>query len=343
MSDTSCGNLNKHIATCTRKNEASKPKQSLAAFGVTGTGDINPKEVPQLCEVWCAEAARPFAALVDASHQAILHPTVVKHLPKVHVVSKDIHLLYSAIQHDYHAVLSAHSGALYLGVDAWQSPNAFNVLGVVIYRLVEGHGGAMNLEAMPLDFVCLSKSHTGKYSADTVRLVVEKFGIQDKICGIVSDNAKNNKVMITELKKLKWKRFPGDSQWICCFAHILNLIAQTILRLFGSERKRTTTNMRSAEPNGSDSDESAAKYENAEDQIRVLSLGETAVDSEEEDQSDDEALAPADENASDILSEGNIDNASKEESDDRYTAASCKRTLEKFCAIAKKLKVCSST
>ncbi|KAH9447868.1 hypothetical protein Pst134EB_021861 [Puccinia striiformis f. sp. tritici] len=325
MSDTSCGNLNKHIATCTRKNEASKPKQSLAAFGVTGTGDINPKEVPQLCAVWCAEAARPFAALVDASHQAILHPTVVKHLPKVHVVSKDIHLLYSAIQHDYRAVLNAHSGALYLGVDAWQSPNAFDVLGVVIYRLVEGHGGAMNLEAMPLDFVCLSESHTGKYLADT-------------ICGIVSDNAKNNEVMITELKKLKWKRFPGDSQWIRCFAHILNLIAQTILRPFGSQRKRTTTNMRSAEPNGSDSDESAAKYENAEDQIRVLSLGETAVDSEEEDQSDDEALAPADENASDILSEGDIDNASEEESDNRYTAASCKRTLEKFRAIAKKLK-----
>ncbi|KNE91212.1 hypothetical protein PSTG_15376 [Puccinia striiformis f. sp. tritici PST-78] len=123
MSNTSCGNLNKHIATCTRKNKASKPKQSLAAFGVTGTGDINPKEVPQLCAVWCAEAA--------------------------------------------------------------------------------------------------------------------------------------------------------------------------ILRPFGSQRKRTTTNMRSAEPNGSDSDESAAEYENAEDQIRVLSLGETAVDSEEEDQSNDEALAPA--------------------------------------------------
>ncbi|KNE93604.1 hypothetical protein PSTG_13053 [Puccinia striiformis f. sp. tritici PST-78] len=276
------------------------------AFGVTGTGDINPKEVPQLCAVWCAEAARPFAALVNASHQAILHPTVVKHLPKVHVVSKDIHLLYSAIQHDYRAVLNAHSSALYLGVDAWQSPNAFDVLGV--------------------------------YLADTVRLVVEKFGIQDKICGIVSDNANNNEVMITELKKLKWKRFPGDSQWICCFAHILNLIAQTILQTFGSQRKRTTTNMRSAKPNGSDSDESEAEYENDEDQIRVLSLGETAVDSEEEDQSDDEALAPADENASDILSEGDIDNASKEESDDCYTAASCKRTLEKFRAIAKKLK-----
>ncbi|KNE97269.1 hypothetical protein PSTG_09530 [Puccinia striiformis f. sp. tritici PST-78] len=181
MSDTSCGNLNKHIATCTHKNEASKPKQSLAAFGVTGTGDINPKEVPQLCAVWCAEAARPFAALVDASHQPFLHPTVVKHLPKVHVVSKDIHLVYSVIQHDYRAVLNAHSGALYLGVNAWQSPNAFDILGVVIYRLVEGHGGAMNLESMPLDFVCLSESHTGKYLADTVRLVVEKFGIQDKV------------------------------------------------------------------------------------------------------------------------------------------------------------------
>ncbi|KNF06891.1 hypothetical protein PSTG_00207 [Puccinia striiformis f. sp. tritici PST-78] len=144
-------------------------RQSLAAFGLTGTGDINPKEVPQLCVVWCSEAARPFSAHVDASHQAILHPTVVKYLPKVHVVSKDIRLLYSVIQHNYRVVLSAHSGALYLGVDAWQSPSAFNVLGVVIYCLVKGNGGAMSLEAMPLDFVFLVESHTSKYLADAVR------------------------------------------------------------------------------------------------------------------------------------------------------------------------------
>jgi hypothetical protein len=47
--------------------------------------------------------------------------------------------------------------------------------------LVELEGGKSNLEAMPLDFVQLAKSHTGVYLADTIRTVVEKFGIQDKV------------------------------------------------------------------------------------------------------------------------------------------------------------------
>ncbi|KNF06873.1 hypothetical protein PSTG_00190 [Puccinia striiformis f. sp. tritici PST-78] len=257
-------------------------RQLLAAFQVTGTGDINPKEVPQLCVVWCSEAGRLFSALVNASHQAILHPTVVKYLPKVHVVSKDIHLLYSAIQHNCRAVLNAHSGALYLGVDAWQSLNTFDVLGVVIYCLVKGNGGAKSLEAIPLDFVCLSESHTSKYLANAVRLVVEKFGIQDK-------------------------------------------------------KKSTTTKNWSAEPNGSDSDESAAEYGNTEEQIS-LPHGYTTLDSDNKDQSNEETLGPEDENKSNFLSKGGIDRASKEESDDGYKASSCKRTLEKFCAISKELK-----
>jgi hypothetical protein len=34
---------------------------------------------------------------------------------------------------------------------------------------------------MPLDFVKLSRSHTDKYLAETLQLVVEKFGIASKV------------------------------------------------------------------------------------------------------------------------------------------------------------------
>jgi hypothetical protein len=69
---------------------------------------------------------------------------------------------------------------MYLGVDEWQSPNGFGILGIIIYRLLE-ESGTIKLEAMPLEFVCLSKSHTGEYLANTVHLVAEKFGIRDKV------------------------------------------------------------------------------------------------------------------------------------------------------------------
>jgi hypothetical protein len=58
-----------------------------------------------------------------------------------------------------------------------------------------------------------------------------------QIYGIVSDNVSNNKVMVNELKKLKWPHFKGQSQWIRCFAHILNLIAKAILQPFGPQKK----------------------------------------------------------------------------------------------------------
>ncbi|POW07844.1 hypothetical protein PSHT_09789 [Puccinia striiformis] len=71
--DSSCSNLIKHASNCLRKQSQSRLIESLAAVGIRGTGDIDPREVPQLCAVWCTEAARPFTVLVDASHWAILH------------------------------------------------------------------------------------------------------------------------------------------------------------------------------------------------------------------------------------------------------------------------------
>ncbi|KNE87995.1 hypothetical protein PSTG_18611, partial [Puccinia striiformis f. sp. tritici PST-78] len=86
-SDSSCSNLLKHAAGCINKQREVATNQKLVDLGVSGTGDIDLREVPQLCAIWCAEAARPFSALKDQSHKNILHPTVVKNLPSSKVVS----------------------------------------------------------------------------------------------------------------------------------------------------------------------------------------------------------------------------------------------------------------
>jgi hypothetical protein len=61
--------------------------------------------------------------------------------------------------------IQMHEGALYLGVDVWQLPNGYNIIGTVVYQLVDDGSGNTNLDAMPLDFVQLNKVHTGKYLA----------------------------------------------------------------------------------------------------------------------------------------------------------------------------------
>ncbi|PLW42696.1 hypothetical protein PCANC_07905 [Puccinia coronata f. sp. avenae] len=96
--DTSPSNLSKHVAACSKKQQEAEETQKLAALGVTGTQDVDPREVPQLCAIWCAEGAQPFLALGKRAHQAILHPDVLKNLPNRRAVASDIGRLYTAVQ-----------------------------------------------------------------------------------------------------------------------------------------------------------------------------------------------------------------------------------------------------
>ncbi|OAV90996.1 hypothetical protein PTTG_28118 [Puccinia triticina 1-1 BBBD Race 1] len=336
-SDSSCSNLLKHASICPWKKAEVKSNSNLASHGVGGTGDINPKEiqttpiyVPQLCAIWCSEAARPFSALSNPSHLAILHPTVVKNLPCRWTVLRDIHMLYSAVQQSYHSVLKAHKGALYLGVDGWQSPNGFDILGIMIYRL--DHHGATDtnatLEAMPLNFICLSQNHTGEYLAEMVRLVVEKFGIPQKICGIVTNNASNNQVMVNELKKRKWACFQGEAQWVRCFAHVLNLIVKSILRPFGAQKKENASNDPTATTDPDDSDGLESSDLDAAEQIRLFTRKMDFQSDEEDIGSKGDSIDGHDSDAQ-LLNLDDIDTMKRKMIATQVIA---------FCAVAKKLK-----
>ncbi|OAV93432.1 hypothetical protein PTTG_27345 [Puccinia triticina 1-1 BBBD Race 1] len=352
-SDSSCSNLNKHASICFCKLKESNSNQSLVDVGIKGTGYIDSQEVNQLCAVWCSEAARPFSALVEASHKSILHPTVIKFLPARRAVSTDIQMIYLAIQQNYKAVLNAHQGALYLGVDALQSPNGFDILGAVIYRLVEDNSLDPKLEAMPLatkgsyvtlryprnfDFIWLAESHTEEHLARAVTLVVEKFGIQDKICGIVSNNTSNNKLMVNKLKKQKWVRFRGEPQWIRCFAHVLNLIARGILQPFGTQKNSKAAKEKKT-VDQDDSDGLCSEGEDLEEYVPQLTQdGAESSSDDEDDESKDEVVEQNKDDDALSLSLDDIDNASDEKEFDTYTTAGCKQTLAQFCAIAKKLR-----
>ncbi|KNF06104.1 hypothetical protein PSTG_00615 [Puccinia striiformis f. sp. tritici PST-78] len=189
---------------------------------------------------------------------------------------------------------------------------------------------------MPLDFVQLQKSHTGYYLAETVRAIVEKFGIKDKICGIVTDNASNNGTMIEMIKSYCWPRFQGETQWIRCFAHILNLIAQVILRPFGSHKKKQTV------ASTKDYSDEGEDYDDPDEDIQLMH--EDTSDVENKDLVDNEDVTPADALAADLINNDEIEledddvhELSEEEDNDCYTSIPCKATLAKFRAISRKL------
>ncbi|KNF05266.1 hypothetical protein PSTG_01480 [Puccinia striiformis f. sp. tritici PST-78] len=312
--NTSCGNLLTHAGRCEMKQKKGSGSKTLACVGVTGTADLDPRET-----------ASPFPALQQISHQRILHPTIVKNLPTRKMVSKGIYMLYLSIQEAF-----CHELKIHKGVDAWQSPQGFDIIGAVIYRLKEDKDGKTKLDAMPLDFVQLDQSHTGKYLAQMLQYIGEKFGRENQICGIVSDNASNNKTMIEELRKLKWKRFKGEPQWIQCFAHVLNLVVKAILRPFGPPKKKTCS--------ASDDDESNNEEE-AEHLIAKFDDKEDSSESEDEEESADEPNVPNGQlDADDELTLEDIHDLEDEDDEDVYTSLSCRHTLAKFRAIATKLR-----
>ncbi|KNE95807.1 hypothetical protein PSTG_10867 [Puccinia striiformis f. sp. tritici PST-78] len=297
-----------------------KDTHKLGALGVSGSLDIDAREVPQLCAIWCAEGVHLFAALGERAHCGILHPEVVKHLPNQRVVSSDIIQLYTAVQESFIKQLEKHTGAMYLGLDAWQLPNCYDVLGTVIYYLVKGD----------------TERHTGVYLADTVRVIVEKFGLENTICGIVTDNASNKETMIEEIRRFKWPRFKGKTHWVRCFTHTLNLIAQVIIRPLGSHKKNKT-NCPLLDEDENSEDKNDEEIEDADEQIRGFSRQVIEV-SEDEENNGDSPLA------TNLIDEGKVklemndvvDLSDKGEDDD-YTSQSCKQTLTKFQAIARKL------
>ncbi|PLW46143.1 hypothetical protein PCASD_04173 [Puccinia coronata f. sp. avenae] len=178
---------------------------------------------------------------------------------------------------------------------------------------------------MPLEFVQLSQRHTGKYLAQTIQLVVEKFNIQNQICGIVSDNATNNKAMVKELKRLKWPQFKGKTKWIQCFAHDLNLIVQGILWPFGTHKKKESCYNN---PLLVDCDASCEE-DDLEGQIQILARGEEPAGLSKEELSDSDSIGKADRNNSKSLVKEDIKNCSNEEAGDLYKSSSCKQSLAK--------------
>jgi hypothetical protein len=110
---------------------------------------------------------------------------------------------------------------------------------------------------MLLDLIQVATSHSGVNLANVFAKVLEDFGISDKvsnkylttqspmslltctqILSITCDNASNNDTMIEELGDLV-DAFPGEASRTRCFAHIINLIAKSIIKQFDIPKART--------------------------------------------------------------------------------------------------------
>ncbi|KNE90251.1 hypothetical protein PSTG_16292 [Puccinia striiformis f. sp. tritici PST-78] len=145
--------------------------------------------------------------------------------------------------------------------------------------------------------------------------------------------------MIEELKKFKWVHFKGKANWVRCFTHILNLIAQVVMRPFGSHKKKRTTNNLYYQEEG-DSDDGDINGEDADEQIQGFNK-EIEDCSKYDNDNDDHSASPM---ATDLIDEdkiklesADVNDLSDEDKNDRYTSQLCKQSLSKVSPIARKL------
>ena len=84
------------------------------------------------------------------------------------------------------------------------------------------------LHGVGLDFVEFEGHHTGENIAEKVKNVINDFGLNGKVIGIVVDNASANDIAIKKIAESVLKQdgvsFPtADEFHFRCFGHILNI------------------------------------------------------------------------------------------------------------------------
>ncbi len=97
--------------------------------------------------------------------------------------------------------------------------------------------------------------------------------------GITCDNALNNDSMVEELMDLL-PGFPGDLYRVCCFAHVLNLVAKLLIKHFDVHDKR--------DPATADGDErELLELVQEMESEEITTQAEIAAGDSEKDKSDD--------------------------------------------------------
>ncbi|KAF8594529.1 hypothetical protein BDV93DRAFT_458812, partial [Ceratobasidium sp. AG-I] len=98
--------------------------------------------------------------------------------------------------------------------------------------------------------------HTGVALANTIHGVLTRFKIQDRVWGVVCDNASNNGKMMTQLQKFGLARLEGPALRVHCVLHVYNLAAKAITLPFRKKRAELELKKKSKEKDAVTAEES---------------------------------------------------------------------------------------
>jgi len=179
--------------------------------------------------------SQPFSIAEDPSFKQLIEYLSRKH-PSVNVpgrltLKEDISKKFDTERQKIKEDLAHNSSLFSFIIDCWTSSNQNPFLGIIITWVDD----AWNLQTRVLDLMHLKGSHTGKNLSEAFITAIEAFELQHKVLAITGDNAKNIDTMCTEFQEYAIKQsspFRAEAHRIRCFAHILNLTTQAMLKQF---------------------------------------------------------------------------------------------------------------
>ena len=183
---------------------------------------------------WLAYKNLPFNFFDDDVTQKFfgLINSTIKMPKKTSMQQKSI-AEFEKMQSNLKRILATNSSKFSFTVDAWSSKSFQSFYGITIHFI----DNDWTLQSFALDLVASEGKHKGSDIAKLFFQVVKFFEIQDRIQGITVDNASANETFMENLGVLMEKEnftFNHEDQHFRCYAHILNLAVQDILKLINT-------------------------------------------------------------------------------------------------------------
>lgn len=176
---------------------------------------------------WVVKKYLPFSFFDDEATQVYFRricPNMV--FPKRSTLRRKVKERFEELQLNLKERLQQLSSKMSFTIDGWTSIAGRSYYGVTIHYI----DNEWKYQSVVLDFIPSRGRHTGEDIATIFHECLLEYGIIDKIQGITVDNATANTKFMYELGKQLPPHFDSDNQHFRCFAHILNLGVQDLLK-----------------------------------------------------------------------------------------------------------------
>ncbi|CAH0559358.1 unnamed protein product [Brassicogethes aeneus] len=157
--------------------------------------------------------------------------------PRRTIMRRYVMEIFSKKQQKVLKVLQENTSNISFTIDGWSSISGKSFYGITSHFVDKD----WTMQSLVLDFVPSHGEHTGMDIANIFYTSMEKYDLLNKIQGITVDNASVNTKFLEKFQEImekNGKTFNAENQHFRCFAHILNLGVQDILKLLKQDEEK---------------------------------------------------------------------------------------------------------